>query len=85
MKNTNRSTYLTRFFAEKDLSERTYEVASSDGTPNFIPSTIVIEAIFSSPLAEQKKIGDVIRKIDFANGDVHHFLNHLAGALAISL
>ena len=32
---------------------------------------------------KEKKIGDIIRKIDFHNGDVYHFLTHLAGALVI--
>jgi hypothetical protein len=76
--------YLSTFFDEKDLEPRTYEVKAADGTPNFIPSDVVIEAIHGAPAAEQEKIADVLRRIDFANGDVHHFLEHLAGALAVS-
>ena len=30
---------------------------------------------------DQKRIGDVIRKIDFHDGDVNDYLKHLAGAL----
>ena len=32
--------------------------------------------------AEQAKLKNVLVKIDFANGDVRHFMRHLAGALA---
>lgn len=31
-----------------------------------------------TPDHEQKKILDIIFQIDFKNGDVHHFLEHLA-------
>lgn len=78
------STYLTRFFAEKNLAERTYSVTAADGTPNLIPTGCVIEAIMRAPKGEQEQIAGILRQIDFRNGDVHHFLNHLAGAMAAS-
>lgn len=76
------ATYLRHFFAEKALDERIYDVAAPDGTAHMIPTGCVIEAIQSAPAREQEQIASVLRKIDFCNGDVHHFLNHLAGALA---
>jgi hypothetical protein len=76
------ATYLSRFFAEKDLAERIYDVTAPDGTPHMIPTGCVIEAIQSAPAHEQEQIAGILRQIDFRNGDVHHFLQHLAGALA---
>jgi len=78
----NTATYLVRFFQEKDLTERTYEVAAPDGTMHLIPTGCVIEAIHAAPAGEQDKIAGILRQLDFRNGDIHHFLNHLAGALA---
>jgi hypothetical protein len=76
------ATYLARFFEEKNLADRTYEVAAPDGTMHLIPTACVIEAIHHAPTGEQDKIAGIIRQLDFRNGDIHHFLNHLAGALA---
>lgn len=76
------ATYLRRFFAEKALDERTYVVNAPDGTAHFIPTGCVIESIQAAPAHEQEQIAGILRQIDFRNGDVHHFLNHLAGALA---
>ena len=74
--------YLKTFFAEKDLDDRLYEVEAPNGDVHFISTEIVIEHIFVASNQEQTKIADIIRKIDFHNGDVHHFLTHLATALA---
>ena len=76
------TTFLSRFFAEKDLEERTYEATAPDGTFHLIPTSCVIEAILNAPATEQTQIPGILRQIDFKNGNVHHFLNHLAGALA---
>ena len=77
------NTFLNRFFNEKNLDARVYEVTSANGTTNHIPSEIVIEAVKATRGQEAKQIESIIRKIDIHNGDVHHFLNHLAGAMAI--
>lgn len=76
----NTTTYLRTFFEEKNLPLVNWEIEGRDGT-NFISNEVVIEHIHAAPLHEQKAIADVIRKIDFHNGDVNHFLRHLAGAL----
>ena len=74
--------YLETFFQEKQLPEVNWELTGPSGT-NFISNEVVIEHILHAPLHEQKQIANVIRKIDFMNGDVNHFLKHLAGALVI--
>lgn len=74
--------YLERFFAEKALAPRTYDLTAPDGTWHHIPSDAVIELIHGTTGDERKFIEDTLRKIDFHNGDVHHFLTHLAQQLA---
>jgi hypothetical protein len=76
-----KNTFLTRFFEEKDLVDMLYEVKATDGMLHLIPTGVVVEKILNAPANEQKKIEGVLRKIDFLNGDVHHFLRHLAQAL----
>lgn len=73
--------YLKTFFEEKQLPEVEWELTDNDGTTHFIGNTVVIEHMATASAAEQNKIADVIRKIDFADGDVNDFLKHLAGAL----
>lgn len=79
------TTYLATFFEEKQLDERIYDITTSGGTCNLIPSAAVINKVLSTRGEEADQIAAIIRKIDFANGDVHHFLRHLAGAMAVDL
>ena len=74
--------YLREFFAEKDIPEKTFEVEGPEWGTNFIPNTVVVEHMAQISAGEAKKIAGVLRKIDFANGDVNDFLGHLAKALA---
>ena len=48
-----------------------------------IPTSMVIDAIKRTQGTEAKQIETILRKIDFANGDIHHFLKHIAQGLAI--
>lgn len=73
--------YLRAFFAEKEIPEVTFQVADSRGETHIMPNTIVVEHIARVSRTEADKIASVLRKIDFANGDVNHFLQHLARAL----
>jgi hypothetical protein len=75
--------YLETFFEEKALAERTYEV-EHNGMLHFIQTDFVINLVKSCSKGEQEKIANILRKIDFANGDVHHFLNHLATGYVVS-
>ena len=74
--------FFETFFSEKDLTDEVYTVTSENGTPNIIPSSVVIEAVKRTRGEEAKKIETILRKIDFLNGNVHHFLQHLAKARA---
>ena len=73
--------YLDTFFEEKRLRERVYDVVSSNGTEHSIPTGVVLEHIALTRGREREDIKDIIRKIDFANGDLHHFFRHLAAGI----
>lgn len=75
-------TYLNNLIEEKGLdTEEIIEVEGASGT-NFIPLGVVVEHILIAPDHEQKQIRNILVKIDFQNGDVMHFFNHLAKAIA---
>lgn len=73
--------YLKTFFEEKELPAIEWDITDNEGTQHFIGNEIVIEHIGIASNDEQEKIAHVIRQIDFKNGDVNHFLKHLAGAI----
>ncbi len=73
--------YLRTFFEEKQLPFASWDLVDDEGVTHFINSDVVLEHIDMAHGDEQKRIGDVIRKIDFNNGDVNDYLKHLAGAL----
>lgn len=75
------TTFLVTFFTEKDLPEVTWELTDDAGDTHFISNTVVLEALVTAPAHEVAKIENIIRQIDIRNGDVNHFLQHLAGAL----
>ena len=81
----NTQKYFEDFFSEKDLAEKIYDVHSANGTPNVIPTSAVIAAIKSTQGNEAKAIENTLRQIDFYNGDVHHYLEHMAQGIAIDL
>ena len=74
--------YIKNFFDEKEIAYEVFEVESPNGTMNMIPNEVVIEHIKNVPISEQKKIEVILTKIDFMNGNVNHFLKHIAGAIA---
>lgn len=78
--------FFETFFEEKDLDEQLYEIESKNesifGTTHLIHSTEVISRIKTSRGDEARQIERILRQIDINNGDVHHFLRHLAQAMA---
>jgi hypothetical protein len=74
--------FLRAFFAEKDIPETTFEVEGPEWGTNYIPNTVVVEHMTLIGADEAKGIENVLRRIDFVNGDVNDFLGHLAKALA---
>ena len=82
---TNATKYLKTFFAEKNLPNVTFEVASPNGTRNVMETLMVIDVLMTAPQNEQKAIGDNIRRLDFHNADVLDYIKHLGKALARNL
>lgn len=71
-------TFLKTFFEEKQLPEKTFEVKHGE-TVHFVENGFVIDLILNHTSGwEQGRIRDIICQIDFKNGDVNHFLEHLA-------
>jgi len=78
----NNATWIDTFIAEKELDrDHEYTVEGDSGT-NWIPLACVVETIKTCGAAEFNQIKTTLVKIDFLDGDVHHFFNHLAGAMA---
>lgn len=74
---------LATFFAEKDFEIRTYEVISLvTGDSHIITTDVVIEAIHRTQGREREQIISTLQRLDFLNGDFHHFFKHLATGLA---
>ena len=79
---TTFNTWLATLISEKGVDvEQVLEVQGESGT-NFIPVECVLEAIRGASPAEQQGIKKTLVMIDFKNGDVLHFIRHLAQALA---
>lgn len=79
-------TYLRRFFAETSKVDRaeTFETRGIKDSVISVAMTYgaVIEALEAAPVREQKAAADMIRRIDFVNGDICDYLRHLGACLA---
>lgn len=64
-----------------DLEER-FQVEGPSGE-NSIPVGCIVDAMIAAPAHERHAIKSTLVRIDFANGNVRHFLAHLAQALAV--
>ncbi len=75
--------WLDTLIEEKGIDlERTFEIDGPSGL-NIMPLEMIVNAIKSTTGSEQAQIKNTLVRIDFVNGDICHFFNHLAGALAI--
>ncbi|MBO8172433.1 MAG: hypothetical protein H0Z33_11120 [Bacillaceae bacterium] len=71
---------LQKFFEEKDLPSRTFTV-KHNGETHIVDSEFLKDVIINhTPAHEQEQIRAIIAKIDFQNGDINQFLEHLATA-----
>ena len=69
--------YIEDFFEEKEIPYQEWQI-EHNGNINFIDNEFIIETIKNCPTTEQKSISNILRKIDFQNENVNHFLKHLA-------
>lgn len=77
------NTWLDTFISEKGINPEQYIEVEGPGGTNHMPVQIVLDAMKSTTDAEKRKIKHTIVAIDFRNGDVLHFIKHLAQAIAI--
>ena len=79
----NFNKWIDTFVFEKGIDlEEGFEVEGACGT-NYMQYGNVIVAIKSTLANEQKKIKSMLIIIDFQNGDVKHYLRHLAKEIAL--
>ena len=69
------------FFEEKDLDIQCYEI-EIDGWTHIITTDVVIDKILSTKGKERDTISKILIQLDIQNGNIHHFLKHLATAIA---
>ena len=74
--------YLALFFAEKEIASMTWTPHDQRGALHIIDTEVVIEHIAQTGGEEREVLEEILRQIDFANGDVLHFSAHLAEAIA---
>jgi hypothetical protein len=76
--------WLDTLIEEKNIDTEfvTFEIEGESGM-NFIPLGCVIEAIKNTSKVEQNAIKHNLVMIDFKNGNIVHYFEHLAKALAI--
>ena len=77
--------WLETFFSEKgiDPEAHAFEKTGLAWGDNYIPMAVVVEAIGATSTREQQAIKAALIRIDFTNGDVMAFFDHLAGRIAL--
>lgn len=75
--------WIDTFIEEKGID--TEYLLTVDGLlgKNYIPVGCLIDAMKSAPKHEQQTIKNMIIKIDFANGNVIRYFEHLSQAIAL--
>jgi hypothetical protein len=69
-----------KFFSEKVLPFKVWTI-ESEGLSHVIDSDFITNLIINeTPDSELAEIKNIIVRIDFHNGDINHFLGHLAKA-----
>ena len=75
--------WLEIFLEEKGTDlDRAIEV-EVEGTVHYMTSGVVVEHMMVASAQEQAGIKNILVMIDFKNGSVDHFINHLAEGLAV--
>ena len=75
---------LKTFFEEKQLEDRIYTVDHGSKT-HVVESGFVINLILNhTSEGEKEQIWPILSKLDFRNGNIHHFLEHLAKGYVVT-
>lgn len=75
------SQYFRDFFREKDNIEDQFTVKDSKGNTHIFDKDMVLREILSMPSSTQKKIRQKFVQIDYANGDINHFIKYMLKGL----
>lgn len=79
----NFTQWLNTFIDEKGIdTSHILSVQGPEWGENLIPVEVVLEHMRITTAAEQAAIKDMLVRIDFHNGNIMHYLAHLAQALA---
>lgn len=71
------------FIEEKEIDQDRLFDFVEDGQAHIMPAGVVVEFVRDSLDPEnQAKVKETLVKIDYHNGDVYHFLEHLAHGIA---
>jgi hypothetical protein len=76
--------YLVKLLTEKGITEDVENDMNIEGQIN-LTYQMQIDFICKMPLNIQKQIRDIFVKIDFQNGNVRHFWDHLTRGMLDSL
>lgn len=74
--------WLDTFLDEKGIDRELMLQVEGDWGMNLIPVEVVVEHMKIAPEYEKEMLKQMLVKIDFGDGDVYHYLMHLAQAIA---
>lgn len=75
--------WLDVFLEEKGIEDRMFEI-EHEGMIHLVEQEVLIDFIKSMPNEMKRKMKDQFVIIDFKNGDVVHYLNHLAKGMVVA-
>ena len=76
--NTRQTTMnLNTFFEEKQIPFQQFEIEHNDET-HILDNEFVIDLIKGTTGSEREGIKKILAQIDYHDGDVNHFLRHMA-------
>ncbi|MGB0685435.1 MAG: hypothetical protein ACPGQD_04515 [Planctomycetota bacterium] len=74
--------WIDTFLEEKGIDGEDLLQAEGPSGLNMIPVGVLVTVMKQAPASETAAIKRTLVAIDFKNGDVKHYLNHLAQAIA---
>lgn len=75
--------WLDTFIEEKEIPYANFKIEHA-GNTHYIDNDQVIELMKQSTVQEQQQIKNIMVMIDFKNGDINHFLEHLAKGFVVT-
>lgn len=79
----NFKNWIETLVEEKNIDLETIIEAEGNSGINFIPFSVLLDAMSKANPDHQKEMKKTLVMIDFKNGDIMHYFKHLAKAIAI--